>query len=222
VSVREAKALQGRLAITLDGQPTQNLDIKTVLVRIKNTGTEPISSDDFETDGYLMYGPDAEVLADGDIRGHPTRATVIALRDQSQPNQLLLKPLLINKGESIVIRALVKQFGGFILEGRWRGCPTPKEERESSTPFSIGIVVTFILWGIGSTLLFTLLHLIPDPGHYKVVTIMGVQTVIPTTQQEMILLAMVILTIIVFTISYILSYIHNRRLLNTSCRCEMG
>ena len=64
VSIREADELQGRLVVTFDGQPAQGANISAVVVRVWNSGNEPINDMDFKAPIFLTYGTGATVLTE--------------------------------------------------------------------------------------------------------------------------------------------------------------
>jgi len=107
VSIKEAEELRDRLSITFDHQPAQGLDIRTYLVELRNVGTRDVSDTRFRSDVEFRFGDCCEVLTDGDVRDTPDLAVVVLARDNTR-TKLVLKPLLLKKGERILVRALVK------------------------------------------------------------------------------------------------------------------
>jgi len=147
VSVHEADELRDRLVVTLDGQPAQGLDVRAVVVRVWNSGNEPINDTDFRTPGFLTYGKDTDVLTDGEIREQPTHANASAPRDPNEPARLLLQPVLLNRGQFITIRALIRGYGQFAMEGRIVG-GVVKENKRGNTRNPVALAIVSLLVGV--------------------------------------------------------------------------
>jgi hypothetical protein len=110
VSVKEAEELRDRLSITFDNQPAQGLDIRAYLVEFRNAGTRDVSDTRFRSKVEFLFGDQCEVLTDGDVREKPELAAVVLTRNDTH-TKLVLEPLLLKKGEWVLVRALVKNGG---------------------------------------------------------------------------------------------------------------
>jgi hypothetical protein len=119
ISVKEEAELKGRLEIVFDKQPSYNLDLRSVIVRVINSGNVPIGEDDyFGHPLELRFGEKAEVLIAGIVKTEPVDFEAKAF---AAGTMVLLQPVLLNKGQSVTIRVLVKEKECFSLYAHLKG-----------------------------------------------------------------------------------------------------
>ncbi len=107
ISINEEIELRGRLDITFDGQPLLRPDLEIVTVRISNTGNVPVDDEDYSGPIKLSFGANAEVISVS-VATEPRTFDAQAQVDPPQNNQVLILPVLLNKGQSIIVKALVR------------------------------------------------------------------------------------------------------------------
>ena len=118
ISVKEEAELKGRLEVLFDKQPAQNLDIRSVIVRLRNSGNVAIDEDDYQGHPIqLRYGQGAEVLAASVIETAPAAFDASAVPDGMNS---LLQPVLLNKGDSVTVKALVRGMTAFSMSPHLR------------------------------------------------------------------------------------------------------
>jgi hypothetical protein len=152
VSVHEQKELKGRLEVWFDGQPVQRLDIRPVLVRIANAGNVAIATDDRHYPPTVLFGKETGVLtADIDKTGPQT----FQAERVQYPDRVEIKPLLLNPGEYITLRLLVKGWadagfdahikGGVVIDFTEDFTPTPLPTWRIWVVWRVILVVIVIL-----------------------------------------------------------------------------
>jgi hypothetical protein len=101
LTVREE--LESKVQVLYDGSPVQSLTV--FLVRVWNAGSEPIRSSDFERPLSFSAAAPAQIL---------TVATAAVLPESLTPelvfeaHSLTLAPMLLNPGDSLTLKILVK------------------------------------------------------------------------------------------------------------------
>ena len=120
ISVKEEEELKSRLQILFDGQPAQNLDIGSLIIRFNNVGNQDIGEDDYAGHPIeIRFEDTAEVLTTPIlVATGPEDFDVILDKEQTKG---LIHPTLLNKGQSLTIKLLVKQSRGFRVYARIKG-----------------------------------------------------------------------------------------------------
>lgn len=125
INVHEARELGRRLVITINGANVSEVDVRAVVVRFWNSGTEPISDEDFRTTVYLDYGEKANVLTEGTIQLKPDHVDQTEVSrdkpDTETTSRLVVPPMLLNRKQFIVIRTLVTNVGTVAVHGGLKG-----------------------------------------------------------------------------------------------------
>ena len=112
VSVKDD--LHGRLKILLDGKPIGSVNL--IVFRMENTGNVAIRKSDYDTPISINFGPGSQVLSGQIIASKPLNLGE-TLRVSSQG--IALDPVLLNKGDGLVIKALVNsQAPSVTIDGR--------------------------------------------------------------------------------------------------------
>lgn len=113
--------------ITFRGTAVYNVQL--LLLQIINDGNIPIASSDFETPlTFSMGADDCKVLSVEITKTEPKHLSPMI---NVQTNCIILQPLLINGGDSILLKMLIEGFNGFVLpKARIIGVKTVKELKE--------------------------------------------------------------------------------------------
>ena len=111
--LRIHEAAKDRVQITFDGNRVEAVSL--VLVTISNSGHESIKADDFSGSMRLFLGETAQILSFEVVEPHPIDLTPEVRADG---NTLTLEPLLLNRGDTFQVKALVNNVGSVNLVGR--------------------------------------------------------------------------------------------------------
>ena len=101
--------IKGRIQITFEGKPIQNLSL--LVLRIVNDGTIPVTSSDFEEPLSFSFGDDAIILS-AEITDVVPRTLKPTL--DVDKNHIVLRPLLLNSRDTVSIKLLFTQYAGSI------------------------------------------------------------------------------------------------------------
>jgi hypothetical protein len=151
VSVREEAELKGRLKVLFDDVPAQDLELSAVIVRVFNSGNVAIGEDDyFGHPIEIQFGGNAEVLTTNVIKTGPDDFDARATADGTKA---LLHPVLLNKGQSVEIKSLVKQKSSFRLYAHIKDVQVRKSDEKSTNVRSllavIAAIITFAILAFG-------------------------------------------------------------------------
>jgi len=112
VSVKDD--LNGRLKILLDGKPIGSVNL--IVLRLENTGNVAIRKSDYDKPISISFGPGSQVLGGEIIASRPLN---LGETLKVSPRGIALDPVLLNKGDGFVIKALVNsQAPSVALDGR--------------------------------------------------------------------------------------------------------
>jgi hypothetical protein len=106
--------LAGRLSVIFDGKPAKM--IRTTTLRIQNAGNLPIVSADFVEPVWIRAEVDAKIIAADVVDANPpSLRPVLSVAEYGAK----LEPLLLNAGDSFVVKLLVQDGSEFaFLTGR--------------------------------------------------------------------------------------------------------
>jgi len=107
VSIEEA--VKERVKILLDDKPVQ--DIWLVAVRILNSGNLPIVSADYERPVSLCFSENTQIIS-AEVSG--TKPKSLQATVSVEDTKVVLAPVLLNSGDSIILKMLLNQFDGKI------------------------------------------------------------------------------------------------------------
>lgn len=103
------------------------------IVRIINTGSEPIRKNDFESSINIIFGPDAEILRAKILNKTPENLSINLSFDEIAVS---IKPLLINAEDSFEVEVLSTTADLLEVEARIAGINEVKEiQRDSKNEF---------------------------------------------------------------------------------------
>src|SRR6266487_3666841 len=105
------KEVKDKMQVLYESKPIA--DARLVVLKIWNSGKAPISSNDYERPLTFDFGEHAEVLDATVIETLPTNIIEEAVFEKSL-NKVILKPLLLNRNDSIKLKVLLTKFGGHI------------------------------------------------------------------------------------------------------------
>jgi len=117
---------QGRVAITYEGQRVERVHL--VEVRLSNDGKVPINAGDFEQPLTIGLGERAEVMT---LESPESNQQGLKPAISAADSRLHLEPLLLNPGDSVLLKALVGGFRGPVsVEARIVGVSRLTDSRE--------------------------------------------------------------------------------------------
>lgn len=99
--------VKGKVRVSYEGKLLD--DARLVLLRVWNSGNVSIDRNDFEQPLTFCFGDKAEVLSTSIIETKPDTVKSIATLEKNV-NEVILKPLLLKKNESIKIKVLLTGF----------------------------------------------------------------------------------------------------------------
>ncbi len=101
--------IKSKLQLLFDKKPVN--DVHLLIVRIINSGNEPIVKSDYETPINLNFSDNSEVLETDVINVSPESMKVEV---NSTKESASIQPLLLNPGDSITIKTLLTNFDGAV------------------------------------------------------------------------------------------------------------
>jgi hypothetical protein len=131
ITLNEESALGGRLSVRFDNKPIRELNIRSIVVAVRNTGNAPIGKTLYAEPLTFSFGANCEVLTSDILNTEPVRFqanTVI------EDNAVVLEPVLLNPKQAVLIRVLVRNLSDFLVRGNIEGVKirrmitTPSEE----------------------------------------------------------------------------------------------
>ena len=106
ISVRSllsvSEELSGRVVVTLDEKPVQDLHL--IIVGLKNSGTCSILPSEFDRPAVLSFGDNVEIISWQITKEQPSNLKAVVNLNK---NQLEVMPLLLNRGDYITLKVLV-------------------------------------------------------------------------------------------------------------------
>lgn len=100
---------KGKIQILYDLKPISDADL--VLLKIWNSGNQPILQTDYEDPITFNFGSKTEILSHDVIETVPNNIKKkVSMRIDS--NNLIINPLLLNAGYSIIIKLVLSKFEG--------------------------------------------------------------------------------------------------------------
>jgi hypothetical protein len=101
--------IKGKLQILFEGEPVSKVYL--VVLRLTNTGNTPIVSSDYERDVSFLLENSTRILTAEISETNPENLTASL---EVSDNKISMKPVLLNKGDSVTIKALLGEFFGTI------------------------------------------------------------------------------------------------------------
>ena len=142
-----AEEIAGKLQILFQGEVVQKVYL--LVIRISNTGNVPIASSDYERPISIRFGGEARILTTEVSESEPKNMDAkVETRDQN----ILVKPVLLNSGDSITIKSLVSNYSGKLnIDGRIIGVKNISPKRDTSNIWSVVLMIAgMVLFGIGA------------------------------------------------------------------------
>jgi uncharacterized membrane protein len=172
VSVREEAELKGRLKVLFDDVPAQDLDLRAVIVRVFNSGNVAIGEDDyFGHPIELQFGENAEVLTASVIKTGPDDFVAKAT---PAGTKALIHPVLLNKGQSLEVKTLVKQKRGFRFYAHIRDVQVRRFDESSTNSQSIRAQMAFIIAAVIASVSYLMIVLSGNTSLF-VIGLMGLE-----------------------------------------------
>ena len=122
ITIGEIAELSNRLEITFDKQPVESLDIRSMIIRLSNSGNTEIDDKDWRGPVTFDFGDKAEALTAEiiDPKKHKERAKAVGSRIE-------LEPILLNKRQAIIIKALIRQPNSITHDSAIKGVELTRE-----------------------------------------------------------------------------------------------
>jgi len=122
------------------GESYHSTYVLTPGVKVTSEDPSPMLST-FKDEGYVSFSEDLR-------KHHPLAVgvrsnNVVAMQDGKNFDKLLFLPLLFNKGDSIIVQTIVRNYGKFNMEAHIAGCDSPKEHKSKLSLFSKVMSSTF-------------------------------------------------------------------------------
>ena len=139
--------IAGQLQILFQGKVVQKVYL--LVIRLSNTGNVPIASSDYERPILIRFGEGARILTAEVSESDPKNLNAkVDIHDQG----VLVKPVLLNSGDSITIKSLVSDYSGQLdIDGRIIGVKNICPKRDTSNIWSaILMVAGMVLFGIAA------------------------------------------------------------------------
>ena len=143
-----AEEIAGKLQIRFQGESVQGVYL--LVIRIINTGNIPIASSDYERPLSIHFYKETRVLTGEVSQSDPININAqIEVHDQS----ILVMPVLLNKGDSITIKALVSNYSCMPkFDGRIIGVKNISPRTDTGYYWASALMIAgLVLAGIGFT-----------------------------------------------------------------------
>lgn len=143
-----AEEIAGKLQIRFQGESVQGVYL--LVIRIINTGNIPIASSDYERPLSIHFYKETRVLTGEVSQSDPININAqIEVHDQS----ILIMPVLLNKGDSITIKALVSNYSCMPkFDGRIIGVKNISPRTDTGYYWASALMIAgLVLAGIGFT-----------------------------------------------------------------------
>ena len=105
LTVREE--LEGKLEVLYEGHAVRSLSV--LVIKVWNSGNQPIKSDEYERPISFCVGQSAHILTADITAAEPSGLLASA---RSSTNTVTIDPTLLNPGDSVTIKLLVRDLEG--------------------------------------------------------------------------------------------------------------
>lgn len=129
--LRVAREVKRKLSILFQDEPVGNIDL--IVLQVSNTGNTPITSEDYETPINFKVREPSKILSASVARAIPENLPAsVSIKDQT----VVVEPILLNRGDSIIIDMLIDEFDGTIRpDGRIVGVKKIESEEEKKARY---------------------------------------------------------------------------------------
>jgi hypothetical protein len=143
LTVREE--LEGKLQVLYEGEPARSLSV--LVLKLWNSGNQPLLASEYERPISFCLGKDARVLS-ADITNRAPSA--VAVNMETQENRLVIEPTLLNPGDSITFKLLVRDVGAYVSpDARIAGVKSIQLSSQGGRSFPVLVTVGMVLIAIG-------------------------------------------------------------------------
>ena len=140
-----AEEIEGKLKIIFEGEQVNQVHL--LVIRLTNTGNTPITSKDYEREIKLLFGDTSKILTADVSETIPENLGATITKTEQE---IILKPVLLNSGDAVTIKALISQFDGSVsIDGRVVGIKSI-EKRKDNSALSIILMVLGIVFTFGA------------------------------------------------------------------------
>jgi hypothetical protein len=151
-----------RVQILFDGAPV--IDVRLVIITVNNSGNESIRVDDFERALRFSWAEPTRILTAEVVEVSPESLLHPTIR--AGANEIVLDPLLLNPGDWLRIKTLIKQVGKLSVDARVAGVKriTKTVASDTTAPRTFRLLAAVGFVGIGIMLGGQLLGLWVENG----------------------------------------------------------
>lgn len=146
-----SEEIAGKLQILFQGEAVRKVHL--LVLKLANTGNVPVISSDYEREINFIFSDCEKILSAEISETNPAKLIAeLIVKDKN----IVLKPLLLNPGDSITLKALISGFESNIeVEGRVVGVKTIGKRTESSGWSFTIMIAGLLLFSLG--LIFSLI-----------------------------------------------------------------
>lgn len=149
LTVREE--LEGKLQVLYEGEPARSLSI--LVLKLWNSGNQPLLASEYERPVSFCLGKDARVLS-ADITNREPSA--VAVNIGTRENHLVMEPTLLNPGDAITFKLLVRDVGADISpDARIVGVKSIQLAGQGVKTFQVLVSMGMLLITVGMYILVT-------------------------------------------------------------------
>lgn len=145
-----AKEVEGKLLILFEGKSVRKVHL--VEISIINTGNVPIIPVDYKKRVRLKFPGDAKILS---AEVSKTEPELIEVELDVHEREIILKPTLLNDGDSITIKSLVSELSDVIIEGRIVGVKRIAKRAEGISRRLVIQLIGMLMTMVGAILFST-------------------------------------------------------------------
>jgi len=149
LTVREE--VEGKLEVRYEGHPVKSLSL--LVIKVWNAGNQPIRTEDYERPVSFCLGDSAHILTSDITAADPPS---ISAEVHSSDNIATLRPTLLNPGDSLTLKFLVRDADGRVCpDARIVGVKEIRRAPPRTRQFALLTSAGMVLLATGAYILFT-------------------------------------------------------------------
>ncbi|MGC2238356.1 MAG: hypothetical protein WA584_19535 [Pyrinomonadaceae bacterium] len=99
--------VSGKVKVLYEDKPIKNAQL--IVIKLINDGNLPVTSKDYERNFSCTFGDNSKILSSEIVKTNPKELSP-KFSPETNENQIILEPLLLNKKDFLVIKILVTDF----------------------------------------------------------------------------------------------------------------
>jgi hypothetical protein len=148
--VSTAEEVEGRIQILFEGKQVKKVHL--IILKLANVGNIPITISDYEREVSFAFDEKTRILSYEILE---TSQEALKPEIESINNSIVVKPVLLNGGDSITIKALISEFDEEIkIDGRIVGVKVIEKRKGNSSMGNILFIVGTTVMTLTITILF--------------------------------------------------------------------